>query len=269
MKKIIYSDADGTMFSDGPASLTERNLNAIHDASNEGIEFIMCTATSYFENTKELCAKLKSNYLIASSGAQIIDLKKNEVLFESFLEVSEIQKINDYISNIKMLFAAWNKDELFVNSKENEWLNNFILKRVDSKIKVQLWNESKSKVYKIWAFGKDKNQLDNFEKWLSDELDLTVTRTGEIYLDITPKGISKGSGVEFMTKYLDSKLENVMSIGDTVADVAMFKVTGYSYSMDNADRNTKDSSKYHTCDVKQNGLALAIEDYAFRTKEVR
>ncbi len=63
-------------------------------------------------------------------------------------------------------------------------------------------------------------------------------------IDITPKGVNKGSGVKFLAEVTGINLANVIAIGDAQGDLAMLREVGHPTCPANADQCVKDISEY-------------------------
>ena len=53
-------------------------------------------------------------------------------------------------------------------------------------------------------------------------------------VDITPKGINKGEGLEFLLKITGIKKENILGIGDSKGDLPILKEVGYKAGPSNS-----------------------------------
>lgn len=51
------------------------------------------------------------------------------------------------------------------------------------------------------------------------------------YLDISPFNVTKGSSLEFLSNYLNLEKENILSIGDNLNDIEMFKASQISVAV--------------------------------------
>jgi Cof subfamily protein (haloacid dehalogenase superfamily) len=99
------------------------------------------------------------------------------------------------------------------------------------------------------------------------EIDMRTTLAGQAsairsqsyYLDVTPAGQDKGTFVEMMAKRLGISPRNVATIGDMRNDLAMFRKSGLSFAMGNADNEVKARATYVTDTDENDGFAKAID----------
>ena len=54
------------------------------------------------------------------------------------------------------------------------------------------------------------------------------------YLDISPSNVTKGVALEELKNYLSLQKEDILSIGDNVNDISMFKASGIGVAVNNA-----------------------------------
>ena len=72
-----------------------------------------------------------------------------------------------------------------------------------------------------------KEKLSQFENFIE------LTYSGSA-VDITPKGVNKGSGFEFLARESGSYPENILYIGDSVGDIPALNLAGFAACPNNA-----------------------------------
>lgn len=81
-------------------------------------------------------------------------------------------------------------------------------------------------------FGEVSSELHNFSKWLS----ITHSKTA---VDITPRGINKGSAIEIFEEKTSFSREEMLAIGDSNSDLDVMDYTGFAACPSNANENVK------------------------------
>ena len=89
----------------------------------------------------------------------------------------------------------------------------------------------------------------------------TATRSQPYYLDVTSNEANKGWVVERLSRFLDIPTERIATIGDQLNDVLMFKRSGFSIAMGNADDDVKAQATVVTDSYKNEGFAKAMERF--------
>jgi Cof subfamily protein (haloacid dehalogenase superfamily) len=89
----------------------------------------------------------------------------------------------------------------------------------------------------------------------------TANRSQPYYLDITHKDANKGAVVEFLSRHLEVRAEQIATIGDQPNDVLMFKRSGFSIAMGNASDQVKAQASATTASYSDEGFAKAMERF--------
>jgi|APCry1669188879_1035177.scaffolds.fasta_scaffold06863_3 hypothetical protein len=87
----------------------------------------------------------------------------------------------------------------------------------------------------------------------------SATRSQNYYLDITNKAANKGAVVDYHAKSLGVPIDEIVTIGDGLNDVLMFKRSGFSIAMGNASDEVKAQANTVTDSYNDEGFAKAIE----------
>jgi len=87
-------------------------------------------------------------------------------------------------------------------------------------------------------------------------------------VDISPFGITKGTGLKFLIDLLHIDPKNVMVIGDNETDATMFDVVENSFAVDNADPQTKEKAKFVVPSNEEGGVIYAIEQFLRKFKQL-
>ena len=90
---------------------------------------------------------------------------------------------------------------------------------------------------------------------------VTAACSQPYYLDITNAKANKGAVVDELSKRLKIPRERIATIGDMPNDVTMFKRSGISIAMGNADDVVKSSARFTTDSNEDEGFAKAIRKF--------
>src|SRR5262249_34232728 len=78
------------------------------------------------------------------------------------------------------------------------------------------------------------------------------------FVNITPPGIDKASGVRVLTEIYGCSLADAMYVGDGLNDLSAMRLVGVPVAMGNAAAEVKLAARYHVTDVDAGGVADAI-----------
>lgn len=83
-------------------------------------------------------------------------------------------------------------------------------------------------------------------------------RTG---LEISARGVNKGSGLERLCLHIGVPINECIVVGDADNDVEALKKAGLAVAMGNANSNVKKIADVVVADCDRNGCAEVIEKY--------
>lgn len=89
---------------------------------------------------------------------------------------------------------------------------------------------------------------------------LHVAVSGQIWLDITNKGANKGVALEHVQEKLNVSYDETMVFGDYYNDLEMLKKAHYSFAMENAPEEVKESSNFVAKSNINNGVLEEIKN---------
>ncbi|MEA4205994.1 Cof-type HAD-IIB family hydrolase [Mycoplasma sp. 1199] len=259
----VFSDVDGTIYGFPHKKLSEKVKEQVLDLSSKNIPFVINTGNPVLEKIKRLARELNSRYLSCSSGAIIYDMQEEKPLHIEIIDPNEAKKVWDLAlkADVSLYYAGVNQFYLYnVHDDIYEFLtsfNEYDKWITDGTIPADL--------HRIEAYG-TKEQLEKFvDLYNQSDIKLDLVNVDYLYIEMSNPGVNKGSGMKWLCENIfNADLADVMTIGDSPNDIPMFKLSGYSYAMDNSDQYTKSFAKYYTSDVLQDGLAEAIVDYLYR-----
>lgn len=81
------------------------------------------------------------------------------------------------------------------------------------------------------------------------------------FLEVMPKGIDKGVGIEKLGEVYGIDVENIMALGDSQNDIDMLKAAGFPVVMANASDEIKQYAKHITLSNNEDGVAAAVEQF--------
>jgi len=85
---------------------------------------------------------------------------------------------------------------------------------------------------------------------------------GVAELTLFSSAVSKGNALTILARHLDIPLEETMAIGDGANDISMLRAAGVGVAMGQAPRRVRAIADAVTTSNAEDGLALAIEQYA-------
>lgn len=91
--------------------------------------------------------------------------------------------------------------------------------------------------------------------------DIDMACSTDIYLEIFPKGVTKGTALSAICKKLNINLENTIAFGDHELDIPLIETAGTGIAMGNAIDELKAKADFVTKTNNEAGIAYALEYY--------
>ena len=259
-RKLILIDSDDTLKkSDG--TISERSKKAIRDNRKAGNIVVICTARPRYQ-TLEVMRDSDANCIVVSSnGAEIYDSRKEQVLFNSFIDKDLVIKLVEdaFVNDIRLILTTENieyvtkevrnpKQVLLINA---DYVN--VLSECDIK-QCMFIDEKKDKIYM------EKEVISHFnELHIVDEISENSSYY-EKWFSVSNVRCSKGNALKFLSDYLNIPIENTIAIGNDKNDISMFEVAGLSVAVDNASDDIKSKVDYITLSNDEDGVAVFLEE---------
>ena len=79
--------------------------------------------------------------------------------------------------------------------------------------------------------------------------------------ELTPKGISKGTGIRELIELIGGSMEDTYAFGDSDNDIEMLKACAVGTAMGNASDMVKQAADYVTADIEEDGIYLALKHF--------
>ena len=273
MIKLIASDLDGTIIDD-KRRISQENFKAIADLNKANIPFVVCTGKTYCIS-KDICKDLNANYGIFGNGSQIVNLSTGEEIARNILNYDEINICISIAKKRKLHIHAYTEDSIITQNLEYMDLRNSILFPSQIKIKIvknisEYIKKERPTILKLVI--SSKNNIEELKVELEKRTSLSIvciSKTGKYedqiidkeyeYLDISPLNLSKGKALKILEDYLKLPKENILSIGDNINDIDMFRESGIGAAVNNAYDEVKNVANYVTTNSVDNaGFAEAV-----------
>ncbi|SFK10697.1 hypothetical protein SAMN04487936_107130 [Halobacillus dabanensis] len=280
---MIAVDLDGTLLN-SKNQISSKNVEAIREAQGEGVEVVIATGRAEFD-VRRLISGLKLNtWIIAANGATIH--RPDGSLFYSVpMEQKDVHQILAWLEEENFYYEAIDDHSILtpLNGKELLQIELDRIKSANPKadigqlekaiekqfsqhgfLHVDSYKEivdADQKIYNILAFSFDKDKLKKgWEKFHSNP-DLTLVSSADHNFEMEHRWASKGLAVEKLAAKLNLSLEKTAVIGDSLNDLSMISMAGYSAAMGNAKEQVKEASRFLTRTNDEDGVAHAIRHF--------
>jgi Cof subfamily protein (haloacid dehalogenase superfamily) len=263
---------DGTLLN-SKKRISDYSKASIKRAHDMGVHIVISTGRLYAD--AEVFSDLigVKSPIIASNGAVIRGIDKNDIIHKSVFDEELCNKILD-------IFAKFDIQPIF-NTPEKIYTGNLGYKlfidyikakgAVNKTVKTQyvfswkqwsrVFNYEKNNIVKCEVITKDKEKLHLIGKELESIKELELVNSTDHNIEITRKGVSKGSGMKILSEYFNIKRDEIIAIGDSGNDVSMIEFAGLGVAMGNAMEQAKQVADYVTDTNDNDGVAKVIDKF--------
>ncbi|TLG75365.1 HAD-IIB family hydrolase [Culicoidibacter larvae] len=248
-KKLYVTDLDGTIaFKDH--MMHDEDVAMVHKLRESG--HYMAVATGRDMNGMlefDQRIQVPFDYYILSNGALIMDRDFNVIYEQAIEHEVAMNIIKHYFEADEYFIATSNGREMTVVERIYE---NFQMGEYRSVLSYQEFLATPPEILflNLQPYEREENSAIERAMALDAEIkakfgDVVDCFRNKFFLDIGPKNISKGTGIEFLMQETKVKPEMIYAIGDSWNDIPMFAVEGVqSYSFDYAEPGVQELAKH-------------------------
>jgi len=230
---------------------------------NAGIIFVVASGRPAYA-LKPYFKHFKHEIIFIGDNGGFIDIKPEPVILQSFKphDIKSIVTTGRQAKDVHIILCGVNqvfiesKDEEFIAMASQYYIN---INRVDDALTVD------DRILKVAICDMKTWKLNSESAWEKYKLYLNVAPSSDIWIDIMPKGVTKGEAVKHLQNQLDISFDATMVFGDFHNDIQMLERAKYSYAMANAHPDVKKVALYEAPDNDENGVLRVIEELVLQT----
>ena len=243
--KLIAIDIDGTLLN-SKKDLTQATIDAIEAAAKAGIHVCISTGRPLTECREYTQHFPSMRYIVTCTGAQVIDMQTGEDIFRNPLSADELRMLYSIICRYGAIPDIFDQENHIHNRATDMELTE-IWGSLYKDVKLTHIPEDDLDAYvenysgvtnKIHMFFHDLSKKPALWEELK-KLPYEIMESDFDDLEIMPRGIDKGLGLQKLAEHLGLKAEEVMALGDGGNDIGMFHYAGTAVAMKNASEAAK------------------------------
>lgn len=288
MYKLIAVDLDGTMLNKYGV-VTESTKKVIKETIKKGIDVIIASGRP-IDSIKTIAEEIGSeNYFIAGNGSLVYDIKKDEIIYEKFLDKQKILEIIEICENNSISYNIYTEETILAKKleynvlyyyKENlnrEEKNKTNITIVEN-MKKYIENSQNNKFLKLTICDDNKTIFNSIIRKLREVSNIDVLDVGHMsrktirqgtkeidieyyYTEISLKDVDKWNAIQYLINKLDINKEEVIAIGDNINDKKMIENAGLGIAMGQSTPIIREIADYITENNNEDGVKKAIEKY--------
>lgn len=262
--KLLVLDVDGTLLNENN-EISSRTQAALLKVQQMGVHIVLASGRPTggvipIANALEL--NHYGGFVLSYNGGQIFNMQTGELLFEKRIDPQMLGYLDKKAKKNNFAIFTYQKDQIITDQPDNKYirqeaaLNNMQIVGVDNfpeaidfaPCKCVLASDNETELIGL---------ENHWKKRLAGVLE--VFRTEDYFLEVVPRFIDKGNTLAVLMEKLGITTEEVIAIGDGVADVSMLQLAGTSIAMGNARDSVKACADITTLPNHMDGVAVAVE----------
>lgn len=268
MKTLYVTDLDGTLLNTHD-TISPYSMKTINSLVEQGVLFTYATARSLVSAsvvTKGLSTRIP---VIAYNGTFIFDSSNGEIIASEDFEKEETDMVIDvlskhHISPLVYSFVQGIEKVSWVTSQENDGILRYLSLRNGDKRLRPLDSEKglyDGKMFYYTCIG-EKDQLQPVYDIFSKDNRFTCTIQQELYrpeywCEIMPKKATKANAILKLKEIWHC--DRVISFGDAINDIPMFRISDECYAVENAVDELKQLATGMIGSNDNDGVAVWLE----------
>lgn len=242
----IVVDLDDTLLN-SERQITEYTHKVFNELREKGHKIVINTARSFFTASR-LINELKPDYSILNGGSLVVDKEKNIIHSDAFK--GNVNEVIRALGKISDRIAAQTFEVLYTTDPTYKLQN--------AQYKDLLKEDITEDVYKVIFMANSSEEV----RKVALEFDLEyVNYLNGPWYRVTPKGITKFSGIENLMKITGDKVEDVIAFGDDYSDLEMLLNVGHGVAMANSVDYVLEKVQNHALSNNEDGVARYLIEY--------
>lgn len=265
--KILFVDLDATLLCDDK-SVSEKNREAICRMLSQGHYIALATGRPVESGrivARELGLTMPGCYMIAFNGAVLYDCSADRVLLKRSIPIDVVQELFERAKKAGIYVQTYNNTDI-ITTRHTRELDYYRDKaKISYKLSENVLDLLEEEPQKVLLIALERRErLIQFQRenlrWEQGKCSSFFSCAE--YLEYCPLGISKGTGVRYLTQILNMPLDATVAVGDEQNDIAMIRAAHIGVAMKNGIKEVKDTADYVTeNDNNHDAIAEVIEKF--------
>ena len=267
---LVATDLDGTLLLQNK-HISKHTYATLKKANENGVHVVIATGRSFSALPESIFKIDGMRYVVTSNGANIIDLKDNEVIYKNCIDAAQIPKIINFLKERPYILEVFTGGKAYMSKSDYD---KFRSRTIDFR-PIEYVLQTRIPIADIFEFtSKNASAIENininfdslsdkpkaYEELLKFD-NITVTTSFDFNLEIGGNTTSKGDALNFLTQMLGLTSKNVLSIGDNPNDSSMLGFAEIAVAVENAHEDIIKLADHITSSNDEDGVAKAVEKF--------
>lgn len=264
--KLLATDLDGTLLDDFKR-LTPKNIQALQEAHQTGIQVVICTGRPYHTVKPYLSLIKIPCWLITNNGA-VIRNPQGEITNKNYIQNDSLKRVLEIlIQRPRLYFHGSDAEFTYIDSRWQRMKNIYRFERksmrphfravinaaqtvwltpIHRRVNFSRFVERGGQMANLIIISGNSEGLKQKKRELETVAGISLTRSGNDNLEILDNHTSKGNSLKTLSEHLGITSESIAAIGDHDNDLSMIRMAGLGMATGNAEKEVKAQADYVT-----------------------
>ena len=259
--KMIAVDMDGTFLNRKMEYDRLRFWNLFEIMKKKDIKFVVASGNQYYQLISFFEHRDEEMMFVAENGSYISEggkpLKVTE--FSENAKQSILAFVRDKVDLINV-YCTKDRAYMLTNPERKAYIGQWYHRLEE----VRSFDSVSDPMIKFNINCKDEDTMhyvDLIKKNLPNEVDVVTSGHGSI--DLIVRGCHKAFGLKLLADKYGITADEMIVFGDGGNDIEMLRMAKYSYAMENAPQNVKDSAKFLAPSNEDQGVLTVLEQFLY------
>lgn len=270
--RAILLDFDGTSLQRDQVYLSLKNMHALKQALDRGIEIIPCTGRVEDMFPPQIEAEPRIHYWVTSNGGRVVDRATGEVIHSSLFTPEESALLCRLFEGRQIYAEIAAEGKIFLEKDVCDRVYDYAVpphhvwfieagRQIPVVQPSAYFLERGVGIEKVNLYGvpEEKQQSLIDALWATGVVDITPGAGRDI--QFFPKRQIRADAMDALFRRLGYGFESVMSLGDSLLDKQMISLAAVGVAVGNAPDDVKAAADYVAAPFDENGVAEAIEKF--------
>jgi Cof subfamily protein (haloacid dehalogenase superfamily) len=235
MIRLFVSDVDGTLLTKD--SISRKDIASVQRAAAQGIDVCLASGRMYPE-LQEIVKQLNVRCHCVSQNGSFVHTSTGQMIKSASFDLLIAHQLLSIAKNGQFPYTVSCSDnQIYISQRESaSELKARMFMSVNECLEIESVFGKGILPCKFSFFG-ELNALEDFRLKLLERFpqEINTFISDKDCLDVMPRHVSKGDGLKALLHHLNVSPEEMVCVGDSFNDLAMFNVTPHSFAMCHSD----------------------------------
>lgn len=257
MIRMIAADMDGTLL-DSRKRLPRGLFALVKALREQGVRFVVASGRQYYNLADQFEGIQDQVTFLSENGTMVFE--RGKPIFLDEMPAEDYQAVAEAVHKVSGAYTVLcGVHSAYIDNRDPELLCNVAIYYKKYKI-VDDFRTIDDRICKVAVYDRFSAEENSWKALDALREGFSVTLSGEHWVDVMEKHVSKGSALLALEKLYGVTFEETMAFGDYLNDLEMMRSCRYSYAMANAHPELKAAARFEAPSNDENGVIRIIRE---------